>query len=94
MSASDLDAEISTKEKEINSAESNFKVPPLLCPVCTAAVSSPALLPSVFPLVRVGACEAELHAILHVVLLPLVCVCCVGVVYARMLGDGCPSNCR
>ena len=31
MSASDLDAEISTKEKEITTAESNFKVPPLLC---------------------------------------------------------------
>jgi len=49
MSASDLDAEISTKEKEITSAESNFKVPPLLCPVlhcccvlsCTASLCVP-----------------------------------------------------
>ena len=30
MSASDLDAEISKKEKEISAAESNFKVPHVL----------------------------------------------------------------
>jgi hypothetical protein len=30
MSASDLDAEITKKEKEISAAESNFKVPPVL----------------------------------------------------------------
>jgi hypothetical protein len=36
MSASDLEAEISKKEKEISAAESNFKVPPVLF-VCRTA---------------------------------------------------------
>jgi hypothetical protein len=42
MSASDLDAEISKKEKEISTAESNFKVSPVLfcLPHCSLRESS------------------------------------------------------